>query len=88
MFDLLRFFAQLFVFHGGVGMLVVAVLYVVDRTQTRHAMRSRSTMSRGDTVHRSRGYATTAFLGKCRKNSPSARIVVTPSATGSAATKR
>ena len=39
MFDLLEFLAQLFVFMVGAGILVVAVLYVVDRTQTRHAVR-------------------------------------------------
>lgn len=39
MFNLLEFLAQLFVLMVGVGILVVAVLYVVDRTQTRHAVR-------------------------------------------------
>lgn len=38
MFDLLEFLAQLFVFTLGIGILVVAVLYLVDRTQTRHAV--------------------------------------------------
>ncbi|MDE0423045.1 MAG: FMN-binding glutamate synthase family protein [Gammaproteobacteria bacterium] len=36
---LLDFLAQLFVLAVGVGVLVVAVLYVIDRTQTRQAVR-------------------------------------------------
>ncbi len=39
MFNLLDFLAQLFVLAIGVGVLVVAVLYVIDRTQTRQAVR-------------------------------------------------
>ena len=39
MFDLLDFLAQLFVTMVGFGILIVAVLYVVDRTQTRNAVR-------------------------------------------------
>ncbi|MDE0441615.1 MAG: FMN-binding glutamate synthase family protein [Gammaproteobacteria bacterium] len=39
MFNLLDFLAQLFVLAVGVGVLVVAVLYVIDRTQTTQAVR-------------------------------------------------
>ena len=39
MFNLLEFLAQLFVLAVGVGVLAVAVLYVIDRTQTRQAVR-------------------------------------------------
>lgn len=39
MFDLLEFLARLFTFMVGTGILVVAVPYVVDRNQTRHAVR-------------------------------------------------
>ncbi len=37
--DLLNFLALLFIFLVGIGVLVVAVLYVLDRTQTAHAVR-------------------------------------------------
>ena len=39
MFNLLDFLAQLFVMAVGVGVLVVAVLYVIDRVQTKQAVR-------------------------------------------------
>ena len=39
MFDLLDFLAQLFVLVIGLSMVVVAVLYVIDRVQTRNAVR-------------------------------------------------
>ena len=39
MFNLLEFLAQLFVLVVGAGVLVVGVLYVVDRTQTKQAVR-------------------------------------------------
>ena len=39
MFDLLDFLAQLFVVVIGLSVLIVAVLYVIDRVQTRNAVR-------------------------------------------------
>ncbi len=39
MFNLLEFLAQLFVFVIGAGVAVVLVLYVIDRAQTRNAVR-------------------------------------------------
>ena len=39
MYNLLEFLAELFVLAIGIGVLVVAVLYVIDRTQTKQAVR-------------------------------------------------
>ena len=39
MYNLLEFLAELFVLIVGGGVLVVGVLYVIDRTQTKHAVR-------------------------------------------------
>ena len=39
MFDLLDFLAQLFVVMIGLSVLIVVVLYVIDRVQTRNAVR-------------------------------------------------
>ena len=39
MYNLLEFLAELFVVAIGIGVLVVAVLYIIDRTQTKQAVR-------------------------------------------------
>ena len=39
MFNLIELLAELFVLIVGIGVLVVAVLYVIDRTQTKQAVR-------------------------------------------------